>query len=210
MQLPLARSRARKLVERIEPLVERVEVVGSIRRAREHVGDIELLAEPKTRTEPDLFHPEEVPDLEPVVQALSDVGEVVKSGARYVQVRLGERPPGDFDTRTQLDLFLCHPPAQWGALKVIRTGPADYSRICVTRLRNRGWRQWRGAVWRKADGTAAARGEEPKADVEGAWERVPTPDEPTYFEHCEMRGAPPEKRDEVVARLRDLRKGRRP
>lgn len=198
MPLPLARARARDLRGRIEDLVQRVEIVGSIRRERETVGDIELLAEPRMRREPDLFHQgDRVPDLEPVVAELVDVGTIEKSGDRFIQVVLEEDPLG---RRRTLDLFLCWKPASWGALKVIRTGPSDYSQIAVSRIRDRGWRCWRGAVWRRQDREADP-GEEVRNDPE-AWERVPTPTEQDFFEAARMSGSPPELRDEVVERLR--------
>jgi DNA polymerase/3'-5' exonuclease PolX len=198
MPLPLARARAREIREAIEPLVERIEVVGSIRRERETVGDIEFLAAPRMRAEPDLFHQgDEVPDLEPVVAELHDLGSIAQAGDRFVQVVLEEDPLG---RRRTLDLFLCHPPAAWGALKVIRTGPSAYSQIAVTRIRDRGWRCWRGAVWRRPDGRPGP-GEE-VADDPDAWERVPTPTEDDFFEAARMSGSPPELRDEVVERFR--------
>lgn len=38
-----------------------------------------------------------------------------------------------------LDLFLVIPPAQWGVLSVIRTGPARFSQQCVTPRTKNGW-----------------------------------------------------------------------
>jgi DNA polymerase/3'-5' exonuclease PolX len=210
MPLPLARARVRKIKSRLEPLVERIMVVGSIRRQQEEVGDLELLAEPKVREEPDLFHPRSVPDLEPVVNRLGELGTIVKSGPRYVQVKLGFlqsiADAAAFGDSCQLDLFLCHPPASWGALQVIRTGPSDFSRICVTRLRKKGWRCHRGAVWAPHEELPppnrleADHNTETEIDGRG-YTRLRTPTEDDFFEACDMDGVPPHLRDEVVARL---------
>lgn len=48
----------------------------------------------------------------------------VKSGPRYKQIAL---PEG-----IKLDLFMVLPPAQWGVIFAIRTGPAEFSRWIVT------------------------------------------------------------------------------
>lgn len=144
---------ARAMCEELAPAVVRTKVVGSVRRRRPEVGDIEILAEPRMIPAPprkrgrkadpaeDLFgetaaaptpdEPEMVPDLEPAREVVGRWGEVVKGGERYIQV---VRPDG-----IKVDLFLCHPPAQWGSLLAIRTGPSDLSREAVTRIKARGY-----------------------------------------------------------------------
>jgi DNA polymerase/3'-5' exonuclease PolX len=73
---------------------------------------------------------------EPVqmISALSDeliwsIGLPIKNGDRMKQIEL---PEG-----IMLDLFIVLPPAQWGVIYAIRTGPADYSHWLVT-LRKHG------------------------------------------------------------------------
>lgn len=75
----------------------------------------------------------------------------------------------------QVDLFLVLPPAEWGPLFAIRTGPADYSRAAVTKLRERGMRCEDGAIWRGN-------------------ERLACPDEATFFALCGLPYATPEAR----------------
>ncbi len=48
----------------------------------------------------------------------------------------------------QVDLFVVRPPAQWGVLYLIRTGPAAYSRRFVTDLHSIGWHVAEGALHR--------------------------------------------------------------
>lgn len=205
--IPLASARiwARKLAEVVRPACERVEIVGSVRREREQVGDLELLVEPTMKVQQaDLFAGEKVADTQAVVDALREDDRsrtVVKGGSRYVQMRLGGR--FGRDDRPTLDIFFCHPPASWGALLTIRTGPADLGRILVTRLRAKGWRNHQGAVWAPAH--EFERGGYDPEDVvdleDGTYVRCSTPTEEDYFEACGVQYVPPERRDELAREL---------
>lgn len=55
MNLAFAQRCAARILERLSPFAERIEIAGSIRRGRPDVGDIDLVAIPKTRSVPDLF-----------------------------------------------------------------------------------------------------------------------------------------------------------
>lgn len=203
-EIPLASAQvwARRLADVVRPVCERVEIVGSVRRERPTVGDLELLVEPTMVVQQaDLFAQGKRPDTEAVVRALQedDAGrKVIKGGSRYVQIRLGGRfGRGD---RPNLDIFFCHPPASWGALLTIRTGPAALGRELVTRLRAKGLRNHRGAVW--APGRPDDDPGRPTTEIDGTvWWRVPTPTEEAYFEACDVEHVPPERRDELAANL---------
>ncbi len=104
------------------------EVVGSVRRCRPIVGDVEVL----------------VRDLPPpaVAHAIEGVGgrrgPPNKAGARapwgpryYRAVLPG---PGADGHAVGLDVFVVMPPAEWGLLRLIRTGSASFSQAVVTRL----------------------------------------------------------------------------
>jgi DNA polymerase/3'-5' exonuclease PolX len=146
---------AQELVERLRPACERIEIAGSIRRLKENVKDIELLV---------------IPDLTPVPRPRLEFGKPIprffntsldKMIAEMSQARLidlekdGERlkrfallEPG-----IHVDLFIVLPPATWGVLQVIRTGPADFSHWAVTRRKRggalpNGHRVQDGAVWK--------------------------------------------------------------
>ena len=54
----------------------------------------------------------------------STIGRLEIGGHKYKKIALTEGP--------QLDLFIVTPPAQWGVLFLIRTGPAEYSHALVT------------------------------------------------------------------------------
>ena len=91
---------------------ERIEIAGSIRRGKPEVKDIEIVAVPKD----DLFEWS-------LALAVGDA-TFKKNGARYKQIIL---PEG-----INLDFFLVRPPAQWGVIFLLRTGPAEFSQRAVT------------------------------------------------------------------------------
>ena len=115
MELQRARTIAKRLVDRLLPYCERIEIAGSIRREMAEVGDIEIVAIPND------FADAMLPELLPGARFLKD-------GSRYKQIAL---PEG-----INLDLFLVRPPnAQWGVIFLLRTGPAEFSHKAVTKKR---------------------------------------------------------------------------
>ena len=99
-----AASLTKTLIEDLNPHVERIQVVGSVRRRRPHVSDIELLIEPRMVVA-DLFGGLAL-DIGGLKNELEKLGRIVKGGDRYIQVAevYGR-------TSTKLDVFLVHPPA---------------------------------------------------------------------------------------------------
>jgi DNA polymerase/3'-5' exonuclease PolX len=129
MDLARARKIAETVVRKIEPHCERVEIAGSIRRGKTVVKDIEIVAQPLITYQNDLlgdpvaFNPlEQYP--------WGTLGWVIKNGQRYKKIGLTEG--------IDLDLFIVLPPAQWGVILTIRTGPALFSQWCVTQRKKRG------------------------------------------------------------------------
>jgi len=118
-KVPLAKAEkiASRVVEKLMPYCQRIEIAGSIRRRKAEIGDIEIVAEPKMIR--DLF------DV-PVLQAIptENLGLVVKNGLRYKQVLLTEK--------IYLDLFIVHPLAQLGVILAIRTGSTEFSHKLVS------------------------------------------------------------------------------
>jgi DNA polymerase/3'-5' exonuclease PolX len=112
MELERARAIAEKLVEKLSPYCERIEIAGSIRREKAEVGDIEIVAIPNDFADAMLL-------------SVLPGASFVKEGSRYKQIAL---PEG-----IDLDLFLVRPPAQWGVIFLLRTGPAEFSHQAVTR-----------------------------------------------------------------------------
>lgn len=131
-EIPLAVGveTAQALIDALRGSCERCEVVGSVRRKKPIVHDVELLLEPKTETQViDLFGTTETVSLfEERYAALVGGGVIqpVIGGFRLKRFIFRETP---------CELFVCIPPSQWGLAQVIRTGPADLSHRLVTQRR---------------------------------------------------------------------------
>lgn len=142
MELTQARAISELLIARLRPACERIIVAGSIRRGKPEVGDIEIVCIPKVHVQPtlDMFGEQSGTITRDALKiVISEWVEnannglrCLKGGDRYMQFAL---PQG-----INLDLFIVRPPAQWGVIATIRTGPADYSHWLVTK------RQYGGAL----------------------------------------------------------------
>lgn len=158
-----ALSAAQIVIEAIRPHCRRIEIAGSLRRGKTAVGDAEVVAElAPTR---DMFGERYEP--EAIVRVLRALAgwTWVRGGDRYIQVRSPNGIP--------VDVFLVHPPAQWGVILAIRTGPAEFSHRCVAELRRHGLRTEDGRV---LDGRGAV---------------VPCNSEVEFFDLCRMPFIPP-------------------
>jgi DNA polymerase/3'-5' exonuclease PolX len=113
MILEQAETIATRYVELLRPYCSRIEVAGSVRRKKPEVHDIELVAIPT-----DAVNMQFKLEWESGSRRL-------KGGSKYQQYAL---PEG-----INLDLFLVTPPAQFGVIFTLRTGPAEFSTWCVTR-----------------------------------------------------------------------------
>lgn len=159
---------AQGLVERLGPACTRIEIAGSVRRGKDDVKDIEIVAVPDLATTPKPPRPVfGQPAPKPFKTHLDKLlFEICLDG--WMRPHHGKDKYKKFIVDTQnfgipivlngvfcgivLDLFLVTPPAEWGVQMVIRTGPADFSHWCVTRVRNGGamrntHRVQDGAVW---------------------------------------------------------------
>jgi len=155
MQHELALDVAKKLVEIFQPACERIEIKGSLARLKPDVKDIELLI---------------IPDLSPLPPPRAEFG---KPEPKIYKTRLDQligkmvedrmidlEKDGDRLKKIQVrepwiavDMFIVLPPATWGVLSVIRTGPHDFSHWIVTRKKHggalpNGFRVQSGAVWK--------------------------------------------------------------
>lgn len=118
---------ARAASEALKPVVARSKVVGSLRRHKAMVSDIEILVEPRPGVG-DLFGGESH-DVESIKAVARTWGELTLNGDRLIQIADAFGRPG-----LKLELYIVRPPANWFALLAIRTGPADLGKLCVTRL----------------------------------------------------------------------------
>ena len=149
---------AEKMISFIAPACERIEVKGSICRGSAEVKDIEILAIPDLTPPPAprLEFGKPIPKIrETKLDVVLDVMAAEKLIQRHKDGKKFKKIYWMNDGGIMIDLFLVTPPATWGVLSVIRTGPADFSHWCVTRRKiggamPDGFRVQDGAVWEGA------------------------------------------------------------
>lgn len=178
MSLRTARAVAAEMVEALRPYCHRVEVAGSIRRGRDWIGDIEIVAIPKsTVRQPDvdifgepLGKPTVVRDPGFIMVVDSLANRIVRgkvSDGRYVQFFTGDG--------VKVDLFMCEPDT-WGYIYTIRTGSAEFMRMVAARWVQLGYKGVEGQLTRFG-------------------KPVPVPEEADLFALLHMAVPPPHQRE---------------
>ena len=127
-----AREWALDVVKLVEPHISRWEFVGSLGRHSEVVHDIDILVEPlgegrgKGRRR-------RWPEVEAIRGLMQANGVWIRGGERMMVA-------GNFFgvENLHVDLFLRHPPAQWGSLLAMRVGPAALSMWAKDQMKERG------------------------------------------------------------------------
>ncbi|MCC6295423.1 MAG: hypothetical protein IT469_01810 [Pseudomonadales bacterium] len=182
-------------------------IVGSVRRRRTEVGDIEIIAplpevmsrpvdpfaEPEpvtedndhlfariaatTRQEPDLFNPSPPPPLARVVRGL-EPGFLACS----LELKLAHAPAVAIPVQ-----IYRYTPANRGWCELMRTGPTDFGMDFLVR--------WKARFGIAGEGKGSIDGHL----VDSHQVRVPTPTEDDCFRLCGMAFIPPEERDEHAA-----------
>lgn len=182
MRLVEAQVLAALWLARLEESCERIEVAGSVRRKRPEAHDIELVCTPKIVTTKDMFGEvhEEANLLERRLAALkSTYPEMMlkKDGPRMKQIALIEG--------IDLELYIVRPPAQWGVIMTIRTGPRHFSKWLVTDKRHNGampsWMKSRDGALRDSRNKI-----------------IETPEERDFFEAIGLDWIMPENRDHFI------------
>ena len=191
-----------EVAERLRPTVEYLKAVGSLRRRRTSIGDIEFLARPHSSAY--LFGGPATIHLPEVRAVMEELGTWVRGGSRMMQITnlLGRE-------ETRLELYLVHPPgcacadcphgpSAWGSMLAIRTGPEDLGRYCVHRMRERGYRHEHGYAKR----------------IESQWADpdipAPTDTEEAFFELAGVQCLAPASRDDQAKSLWEAYQKARP
>lgn len=183
-----------ELLGLLGPFCERLEVAGSMRRQRPDVGDLELVAVPRMEPTRDLFG-QAVPgrdrDLLGEYLALMVAQHVLAIRPRSDGARGANGPRAKYllYRGIPVDLFVCLPPAQWGYIFAVRTGPAAFSKLLVTQ------RSARGLC---PDGLHFADG----ALRDAIGQVIPTPEEADLFAALGIRYVEPSKRDAAAEHLK--------
>jgi DNA polymerase/3'-5' exonuclease PolX len=179
----LGLSVASEAIEALGPACTRLEVAGSLRRGAGLVHDVELVAQSASERAPGglLFESDEVVwALDGAVRRWAATGRVEHLAGieRYIKLR-------HVATGAQIDVFSVRPPAQFGLIYLIRTGPAAYSQGFVTDIRRAGFHAKDGSLHVGAYGCAEDR----------ACEVVPTPEEEDVYRAVGFPYVPPQRRD---------------
>ncbi len=147
--VPLASARAVAVAlrELLEPACVRIEIAGSIRRRRPAVGDLELVAIPRLVAEPagDLWGAETV-ERDLLAERLATLIAAGELAPREVTItrtdgsiehgrRMGRAYLALVFRDLPVDLFIVQPPAEWGVIFALRTGPGDWNIRLVTECR---------------------------------------------------------------------------
>lgn len=123
---------ALQMVERLQPVCERIEIAGSLRRKKPEIGDIELIAVPIL----DRNLLDEVMYPSPLDRMLAGWPiTLAKNGNRQKQFIF----KASGGTTYQIDLFLQPDPATWGVNLLLRTGSAEFSKRMAMHKRHGGW-----------------------------------------------------------------------
>lgn len=148
-----ALQKAEQFSQLIADVCERLEFAGSLRRHKQHVGDIEIVLQPVRMQQAILggiwpLDEREYDLLEERLQKLRD-DRIIERGRWW-----GPRHKELFFLDAPFDFYIVRPPAQWGVILVIRTGPAEFSRRLVTPreyggLMPEGFKFKNGALWQE-------------------------------------------------------------
>jgi len=132
MKLKKAKSIGKKFIKRLAPYCERIEIAGSVRRGKPEVKDIEIVAQPTGKIiDRGIFGEDKTYAIYDRLGSMRDHHRYrfVKSGNRYYKIEIIKQ---DGSVLALIDLFLVMPPAQWGVIYSIRTGPAAFSKWLVS------------------------------------------------------------------------------
>ena len=142
MKIKLSLARALPLAEKIKdafsPACERIEIAGSIRRKKAMVGDIEILAIPKSvpafLVQLCFFGGpvKSVSALDPLISEFMQRNDNFKCGNKNGDLYKNFLIEIDEDgSEVGLDLFITTAD-QWGYIFALRTGPSDFNKAWVT------------------------------------------------------------------------------
>ena len=128
---------AERVVDLLQPGCKRIEIAGGLRRLKPDPHDIEIVAIPDLRPPRPIFGSPVYPTiLDALLVSLARGDEddflihLSLNGPKMKQFAISQ--DGGQQWIIKVDLFLVTPPADWGVLYLIRTGPAEFSHWIVT------------------------------------------------------------------------------
>lgn len=188
MNLPEASTIAKNIFAHISPSCDRCEIAGSVRRRKlGDIKDIEFVILPKLSPVRNLFGEIQY-DHNALEQMIYKLGYIYADGPRLKKVHV--------DGKVNVEFYIVLPPAQWGVIYTVRTGPREFSTWCVSQRSIGG--QLPSHLYVK-DGAVWEGGERILQD-DGSWawqggEIIPTPEEQDFFDILELDWIDPERRE---------------
>lgn len=168
---------AMRFISHIRNECDRVDIVGSVRRLKPEVNDIEILCQTRVIHIPDMFGDPTTTEV-CVIEHLNGLTyfDADPEIEEWVDPDTGKKKMGDKYRRyvvegIPLDLFIVYPDThqQYGALQAIRTGPADFIKKIVTpRAQGGHMPPW----LRQRDGALERLVGETPFTPDGYWERI--------------------------------------
>ena len=107
MELEKARKIAEEVKAKLSPVCDKIEIVGSIRRNKPFVHDIDMVCLPNNQGQ--------------FIYALQQLGKITMGGQKLIRCQMGF---------LMLDVYVATPET-WATLLLIRTGSAEHNiRLC--------------------------------------------------------------------------------
>jgi hypothetical protein len=184
MNYSLVQQIAERLVLNLQDTCERIEPAGSFRRRKADCGDLEIVCIPKPGAPRPEFGQKRIftSFLDLALYRLECdgfLGRRIKDGPKYKQINIRTESFGIIHaTEFKLDLFIVTPPAQWGPIFTIRTGPEDFGHWIVTPGAGGmpvGYIEHQGSVYP---------GERVNGEARITGEAIPMPEEIDFLKFC--------------------------
>ena len=174
-----------KVHDELKPFCEKICIAGSVRRGKPEVHDIELVCMPKLDPDANIFQsPYGLLDYLHNPTGFLASAKRLKGQDRYQQWQ-------SMNPEIKLDLFIVLPPAQWGVILAIRTGPRELSQLLVTHKKYGGFLPSNARV---QDGVVRI-----GSDV------LDMVDEASFMQFCGLPNLLPGQRDEFVEHYNQVR-----
>ncbi len=190
MKYPSALVASDRLIKLLSPGFVRLEAVGSLRRRKPELDEIDLLGipDPSIPPRPRAEFGKPVPKvytskIDSMIADLAIQGDIILTANGPRQKKFFSVPLG-----IRVDLYIVRPPATWGVLQMIRTGPADFAQWIVTSQKVGGGLP----VGYRVQAGGAYLGEE-KEEIDGL-EPIGFETEATFFEFLRLPWISPEDR----------------
>jgi len=166
---PLAKGfqLAAEVIRQMDAYVHRFAYMGSLGRFEEVICDIDILIEPR--------------DIKAIGALMKTMGDWDRGGERQMCIK------NVLGSDMGLDLFLCHPPAQWGVITAVRLNPVPLVKYGKATIDGLGYSRSNGTIYNShSDGV----------------EEVPIPFESDWFDLINVEYVRPEDRWELTRKLR--------